>query len=107
MRKLTADQVDHLVATVAANPTLDGAAKESVTQSIRLGSDLYPRDDGKRTAILLVVLGGLVAMGLLLTYFTFSLLNDAKDTTLLVPVLTAIIAGLVGLFVPSPAGNGQ
>ena len=68
-----------------------------------------PPSQGATNALWIILIGGLLAIVAALTVFVFLLEHDAKDATdtdVLVPILTFIVGGLVGLFAPSPTSAG-
>jgi hypothetical protein len=87
---------------MAATQHLDPASQAAAIRS------LGPPDQGTTNVLWLVVVAGLVlvvlaAVGGLIAWSG----NGSAQTDKLVTVITTALAGLVGLFVPSPVGSGK
>jgi hypothetical protein len=85
-------------AAVAATKDLDPAAQESALAG-------FFATPGEKTSgvVSIIVVGGLVFAVLLALGGLIYLLAEGKETDVVLTAFTAILAGLLGLFSPSPA----
>lgn len=78
--------------------------KEVVNQILTANRDLWPANDADKTRIWQLLLGGLFAVALVAIICTVVLeaRDSENDTTALIAVTSAVIAGVIGLFSNPP-----
>ena len=99
MLSTTGEQI--VQATVQLPPA---EQREVLNQLLAANKDLRPAADAYNTRIWMLLLGGLFAVALVAIICTVVLeaRDSATDTTALVALASAVIAGVIGLFANPP-----
>ena len=80
----------------------DDEKKAAVQEVKALNPGLFPSDNSGRTAIWVVLLVGLFALGGGAIYATVVLALSGKDSAAVIALGTAVVGGVIGLFAKSP-----
>ena len=104
MAALSQTGIDIVTATQTLPPE---EKKEVVDQIVTSNPTLFRSDDWRRNQLWMVLLIGLFALALVAIISTVILkVNDgSNDTTALIAVATAIVAGVIGLFANPPTAK--
>jgi hypothetical protein len=70
-----------------------------------LNENLFPKDNHDRTIIWVLLLGGLFLIALAALIGAIVLDAKGKDQTAVIAVVSAVVAGVLGLFANSPASS--
>ncbi|UFN45820.1 hypothetical protein [Nocardioides okcheonensis] len=98
------DQASQAMDTVRALPAQE---KKAATDAFRqANADLFPGGDKYRTQLWLTLIVGLIVVAIIALITAGVLVAKDKDSAMAIGVVTAIVAGLIGLFSKSPT-SGQ
>lgn len=88
---------------VTAPEDLTEADRKAAAQEIqRANPDLFPRSDTNRTMLWMTLLVGLFGLALAAMICSVVLIKDDGDGTALIAIVSAVVAGVIGLFSKSP-----
>jgi hypothetical protein len=78
--------------------------KEVINQILTANKDLWPVNEAEKTRIWMLLLGGLFAVALVAIICTVILetRSSTNDTTALIAITSAVVAGVIGLFSNPP-----
>ena len=101
------DQLKKETATDALASLPDRMKKEAVSDIQAANPSLFPQGEGKRTMLWMTLFIGLfvVALTAIVCYVILTLKAAQSDTTALIAIVSAVVAGLIGLFANPPRGR--
>lgn len=79
--------------------------KPAVQEILRANRDLFPDNDSDRTKLWIVLLIGLFIVALSALVGSVILTLKTEDSTALVAIVSAVVAGVIGLFSKSPTSS--